>query len=159
MQASPPPATPDDRHGRFVGTWRLVSQHTHFPDGRVVPSRGDGALGILMYDAQGNMAVQLMRTDDQAADYTDLTDLATAMEGYLGYFGTYQVDEAAQVITHRVLGASFVGYRRSLQRRTFEFSEPDTLTLTAAVPRDGSVRVLVWRRVTGRFDADGESGE
>jgi Lipocalin-like domain len=135
----------------FIGTWRLVSQHTHAADGSRTPSRGDGALGLLMYDAFGNMAVQLLRTDELRDRFTDLRSLETAMEGYLGYFGTYEVDAASLIVTHRVYGASFFGYRRSLQRRIYAFSEGDSiLTLTAAVPKDGSTRVLVWQRVTGR---------
>lgn len=96
------------------------------------------------------MAVQLMRTDEHAAAYTDLTDLQTAMEGYLGYFGTYAVDETAGTITHYVAGASFVGYRDSVQHRAFAFSDDgDSLQLTAQSPVDGSQRVLLWARVAG----------
>jgi hypothetical protein len=132
----------------FIGTWKLLSQHTHFPDGQIVPSRGEDAVGVLMYDTAGNMAVQLMRTDDHAGDYNDMRDLTTAMDGYIGYFGTYEIDTAAQVITHRARGSSFFGYRNSVQRRHYLFSDDGrTLTLSAEA-NDGSRRVLVWERVT-----------
>lgn len=133
----------------FVGTWKLVSQHTHFPDGRIEASRGEGAIGVLMYDAAGNMAVQLARTDDHWDEYSDMRELTTAMDGYLGYFGTYEVDATTQTVTHRVRGSSFFGYRNSLQRRHYDFTDTDqTLTLMAASPRDGTKRVLIWQRAT-----------
>jgi hypothetical protein len=77
----------------LVGTWQLISQGTQYPDGRIEASRGENPQGILMYDALGNMSVQLMRTDHRAADYTDLAQIATAFEGYHAYFGTYDVEE------------------------------------------------------------------
>jgi hypothetical protein len=134
---------------QFVGTWQLVSQHTVFLDGQAEPSRGEGALGVLMYDAHGNMAVQLTRSDARAADFTDMSSFEHAMEGYLGYFGRYEVDEQQGVIRHRVIGASYVGYRGSIQRRFYHF-HGDKLTLKGINPADGTTRVLVWKRITTR---------
>ncbi|MDX1994076.1 MAG: lipocalin-like domain-containing protein [bacterium] len=130
---------------QFIGTWLLVSQDSHYPDGRVVPSRGEQPAGILIYDGAGNMAVQLMRTDERAGDYRDVSELRTAMEGYHAYFGTYEVDEAAGVVRHHVIGSAFPPYRGSVQVRAYRF-DGDTLTLTAQAPHDETRRVLIWRR-------------
>lgn len=131
----------------FIGTWRLISQDTHFPDGRVEPSRGKHPQGILMYDAAGNMAVQLMRTDEHADDYTDFSQLETALEGYHAYFGTYEVDKAQKVVRHHVIGSVYAGWRGTVQVRHYDFDD-DLLTLSADGP-DGTRRVLVWERVSG----------
>ncbi|GIK65576.1 MAG: hypothetical protein BroJett018_33700 [Chloroflexota bacterium] len=131
---------------QFIGTWRLISQDTHFPDGRIEPSRGKHPQGILMYDAAGNMAVQLMRTDDRAGDYTDFSQLATAMEGYHAYFGTYEVDKAKKIVRHHVIGAAYLPYRGTVQVRHYDFDD-DLLTLSADGP-EGTLRVLVWERVS-----------
>lgn len=130
---------------RFVGTWLLVSQHTVFADGASVPSRGENPVGVIMYDAVGNMAVQLMRTDEYAGDYTDLRDLRTAMSGYHAYFGRYEVDEAAHVVRHHVVGSAYPPYRGTTQVRAYTFVD-DTLTLKAQSPDQDATRVLVWRR-------------
>lgn len=129
----------------FVGTWLLMSQRTHFPDGRIEPSRGDTPRGMLVYDAAGNMSVQLMRTDQDAGRFHDLRDVETALDGYLGYFGRYTVDAAGGVVTHHVMGASYPDYIGATLKRLFAL-EGDMLTLRAAA-EDGSSRVLVWRRV------------
>jgi hypothetical protein len=134
----------------FVGSWKLLSQHSLYPDGRVAPSRGDNAAGILMYDAAGNMAVQLMRTDEHASAFTDLADLKTAMQGFLAYYGRYEVEDPADatrgVVRHFVTGASFFGFRNTTQVRDYEFAG-DTLTLKAKSAFDDSTRLLVWQRI------------
>ena len=130
----------------FVGSWRLVSQHSLYPDGTKQPSRGENADGVIMYDAAGNMAVQLMRTDEQATEFTDLSDLATAMQGFLAYYGRYAVDEDAKVVRHFVAGSSYFGYRGTTQLRHYEFSG-DTLILKAQSSFDESTRLLVWQRI------------
>lgn len=134
-----------DMSSPFIGTWLLVSQHTLYPDGRREPSRGENPAGILIYDGAGNMAVQLMRTDARAGEFTDLADLRTALEGYLAYFGRFTVDEAQQIIRHSVSGASYPAYRAATLVRRYTF-EGDMLTLEAASPAADSMRVLVWRR-------------
>jgi hypothetical protein len=134
----------------FVGSWKLLSQHSLYPDGRVEPSRGDNAEGIIMYDAAGNMSVQLMRTDDHATEFTDLADLKTAMQGYLAYYGRYEVEAPADagrgVVRHFVTGASFFGFRNTTQVRDYEFAG-NTLTLKAKSSFDDSTRLLVWQRI------------
>jgi hypothetical protein len=132
----------------FLGAWLLVSQDTVYPDGSSVPSRGEHPAGIIMYDASGYMAVQLMRTDEHARDYTDLTSFRTAMDGYHAYFGRYEVDEAAQIVRHFVEGSGYFEYRGTTQVRHYHF-EGDTLTLQAQAD-DGTRRVLVWRRATAQ---------
>ena len=54
-------APPSSRE--LCGTWMLVDRVDRTPDGRVVPERGLGPdpLGILIYDAAGNMSVQIMK--------------------------------------------------------------------------------------------------
>jgi hypothetical protein len=133
----------------FVGTWLLVSQHSLHPGGRKVLSRGENPAGILMYDRDGNMAVQLVRTDDRARDYADLASFDTAMQGFHAYFGRYEVDEEQQVVRHHVTGSGYFDYRGTTQIRRYTF-DGDTLTLEAKSSFDDTTRVLVWRRA-GRF--------
>src|SRR3954470_2277740 len=117
----------------FIGTWKLVSQHTLFPDGRVELARGENPDGILMYDAAGNMAVQLMRTDERAAEFSDMLNLEKALQGFLSYYGHYEVDEAAGIVRHLVTGSSCFAYRNTTQVRRYQFAG-DTLTLKAQSP-------------------------
>jgi len=130
----------------FPGTWKLISQTTQHADGSTSYPRGEEASGILMYDAQGHMSVQLMRAGHS---WGDLANFRTAMEQYLAYFGNYRVDEAAGTVTHIIEGCSFPGWIGTEQVRQFRF-EGDLLRLTAqGTGFDGlpETRVIVWRRV------------
>jgi hypothetical protein len=136
----------------LVGTWQLISQGTQYPDGRIEASRGENPQGILMYDALGNMSVQLMRTDHRAADYTDLAQIATAFEGYHAYFGTYDVEETEKIVRHHIIGAAYLPYRGTVQVRHYEFSgEAHHQLILKAAGSDGTTRILLWERVTGRL--------
>lgn len=139
-------------HPLFIGTWRLLSQGTQYPDGSIEPSRGENPQGILMYDALGNMSVQLMRTDERAGDYTDLSQIATAFEGYHAYFGTYEVDETEKIVRHHIIGAAYLPYRGTVQIRHYEFlGEAHHQLILKAVGADGTIRILVWERVLGKL--------
>ena len=51
-----------DLKNKFIGTWKLVSAEAQRPNGEVVPYRYEaGAIGYIMYDTTGHMAVQLMQ--------------------------------------------------------------------------------------------------
>jgi Lipocalin-like domain len=131
---------------RLVGTWLLVSQYTVFADGHRALARGENPRGVLMYDALGNMSVHLMRTDARVHEFTDLLRFDTAMEGYHGYFGTYEIDEAAGIVRHHVVGAAYPPYRGSVQVRHFTL-DGDTLILK--VFNDDAAREIVWARASG----------
>lgn len=130
---------------QFIGTWRLIDQQSFREGGTSAYPRGEEALGILMYDAAGNMQVQLAR---QGSAGGDMSSFKTAMENFLAYFGTYTIDESAQTVTHHVVGSSYPGYVGTNQVRQFAL-DGDTLTLTAkGFGGDGEAetRVLRWRR-------------
>lgn len=127
---------------RFLGTWRLVSQVTHRADGTTVYPRGEDAIGILMYDASGNMAVQLMRAGGTSAR---LGSFDTALNDFLAYFGTYSVD--VETVTHHVQGCSYARWLGIEQVRHYKFDEQgDRLTLTVE-GKDKERYVLIWQRV------------
>ena len=137
---------------QIIGTWRLISQHTEYPDGRIEITRGENPHGILMYDAQGNMSVQLLRNAEPMLQHTDITSFETAMEQYHGYFGTYDLLEEEGVVYHNVIGAAFLPYQGTRQRREFKL-EGDMLKLSsrATTAGDDTARHLVWQRITGKY--------
>ena len=152
-------ASSSTAHGpsRLVGTWELVSRIDRDPAGRVLSKTSLGAtpLGYLIYDAAGHVAAQLAARD-RPATICD-TVLGPVEEnnnanigGYTAYFGRYQVDTVANVVTHELEGAlASRDVGRRLTRR-FRVSG-DTLTIQfepggPATPR--RTRTLIWRRVS-----------
>jgi hypothetical protein len=119
----------------FVGTWKLVSFDVRDLDGGTTSPFGKDVGGMLIYDVRGNFSVQLMRRGRPSfasGDMQDGTDeeLRAAIGGYISYYGTYEVDEAAQTMTHNVEGSLFPNFVGGAQTRFFQISA-DRLTLTS----------------------------
>ena len=75
-------------------------------------------------------------------------EVSAAFTGYVAYYGTYSVDEAAGVVTHLVAGSLFPNWVGGKQQRHF-LLERDSLTLTTPpIVLQGSEWVfrLVWKR-------------
>ncbi len=130
----------------FIGTWQLVSQTMISKAGDPIDARGVNPVGMLIYQPNGWMSVQLMRRERRSG--LSLNSLSTAMSEYLGYFGTFVADEQAQSVTHFVIGSSFPDYVNTQQLRYYQFEDDgDTLILTAEAAIPGRTRrVLTWRR-------------
>jgi Lipocalin-like domain len=127
----------------FIGTWRLVS----ITGGNNPGNRGPNPTGIIMYDAHGNMAVQI-RADRPRPEYTGTPtpeQALQAMRGYVAYFGTYTIDERAGTVTHHrqgMLDAGAVDFVRK-----FQFTaDGNRITLTP-VGGTGTPTHLTWERV------------
>jgi hypothetical protein len=98
--------------GDLIGTWHLVSFEFRHADGEVTYPIGKNAVGLLIYTAEGYMAVQLMRTDRPAFASDDVfegtsEEIKAAYEGFTAHFGMYTVDDAAGTVTHHVQGHIF----------------------------------------------------
>jgi len=138
----------------FVGTWKLVSLEVRQSDGQIVYPYGRDVIGVISYDARGNMSVQLMRSDRPAFAINDPQkgtpeEIKAAFEGFISYFGTYEIDEEKGAVTHRVRGSSFPNWVGSDQIRFFEFSG-NRLTLRARPIQLGGIAatsLLIWERV------------
>ena len=135
--------TQDALRQPFVGSWRLVS----IVGGDNPTNRGTTPTGIIMYDAHGNMAVQIV-PDRPRPTYTGTPtaeQAAERMRGYTAYFGTYTIDEKAGTVTHHrqgMLDAGVVDFVRA-----FELTpDGNRITLTP-VGGTGSRTDLTWERV------------
>lgn len=136
---------------QFVGHWRLASRERLTDEGVWVPSEGrmgPDAIGMITYDAAGHMTVQIMRRDRPAfaaGQRSEATpeELQAAFDGYLAYFGRYEVDEVEGSVTHHLEGALYPNWIGDGLKRFYEFSG-NRLTLTVAPAR---VSRLTWERV------------
>ncbi|HYM79430.1 MAG TPA: lipocalin-like domain-containing protein [Candidatus Dormibacteraeota bacterium] len=94
--------TPDATNIRekLIGSWRLVSRDEQFADGKM-QTRTD-AVGVIMYTADGHMAVQIMLPEKSEAPDNPVR---YQQAGYEAYQGTYTIDEKAHTVTHHVESA------------------------------------------------------
>jgi hypothetical protein len=144
----------DQRTGvsSFVGTWKLLSYEQRRPNGEVVYPRGRDPLGVLMYDRNGRMSVQIMARDwlERPADYVQKAspeELRATLTGYSAYFGTYEVNLGGGYVVHHVQGSIHFSYLHTDQKRFFAFQGKHlTLTLTSTVEGETRTSRLLWER-------------
>ena len=127
----------------FVGTWDLllVEEKTDTGDWISAPRFGHSKpAGILMYDDKGNMAVQVT-TNPRFTGWS--AERPEMVNGYVAYYGTYEINADAATITHHRLCHSNVDVANLSVVRSFSFSD-DAHTLTLM---PGKNFRLTWRRV------------
>ena len=140
---------------KFVGSWKLVAFEGTI-EGRKIEKRE--RVGLLMYDAAGYMSVQIMASDrpkfaSGKRQQGTLEEIKAAFDGYIAYFGPYEVNEAKGVVIHHLEGSIFPNQVGTDNIRYYEFSG-DQLTLTVTnmidgkiAPKSSSTAYLVWKRV------------
>jgi hypothetical protein len=141
---------------RLVGTWRLVSFEYILANGATVKAYGHEPKGLLVYDRAGYMTAQIMSPSRPRFASGDrrsgtLEELHAAIEGYIAYFGTYEIDEARGCVVHTELGDVFPNAVGTRQVRFYRF-ENDLLVLDVPPIVLGGERAtarVVWARVEG----------
>jgi hypothetical protein len=142
----------------LCGTWKLLSWRRTSTDagsthGTVSYPLGSDAIGELVYTSQGRMAVQMAAAERPPLDTTDplggdVDSRARAYGGYLAYFGSYLVEEAA--VVHVIEGSSFPNWTGQKQKRPFTRDGEELVLRTppAQLP-DGTtvVNEMSWTRV------------
>ena len=138
---------------QFIGTWRLVSSEM-VSEGHTVYPLGENCQGILVFDAAGKLAAQLMNPDRRQFASNDILqgtpeEIQAAYQGYVAFYGDYTVDPTAGIMQYKVTGSLYPNWIGHSQERFYEING-NTLTLkTTPVLVHGKemVGVLVWEKV------------
>jgi len=141
-------------HSDFVGTFTLTFAEYRYADGEVKAIYGNDPIGMLMYDAAGHVAIQIMRRDRPNFAKNDRLggtpeETKSAFDGYLAYFGTYTVDEEKHTVTHHLQGALLPNWVDGDQARFFELTG-NRLTLQTPPLMIGNreaVGHLIWQKI------------
>lgn len=132
----------------LIGNWILVSYDAVAPDGTRSLPFGQ-AVGRLSYDAHGNMSGQVMRPGRAPVTLAEgAQKVRAAYTGYIAYFGTYEVNDARDTVTHHVQGALNPSWVGGTQVRRMRF-DGARLELQADV-RKGTqtiTHILTWRKL------------
>ena len=141
---------------RFVGTWRLLECYGKWSDGRISYPYGDKPEGQLIYDGHGNFSGQIAGSGRPAFETGNLLkgtpeEIKTAFEGYIAYYGTYEVDESKGQVTHHVQSALFPNWIGDIQTRNFEFEGKKLRLNTQLIKgsRADLTNTLLWERAQG----------
>jgi hypothetical protein len=135
---------------QLIGAWSLVSSFYTMKDGRVIPDPrvGPHGQGFLMYSADGHMCAELMNPD--RPNWKDAAKpsvkKAAALDGFIGYCGTWKLDAEHSTVTHYPTVAWKPGYVGTTQPRPFRL-DGKRLIITAKSDDPAAQNVvLTWER-------------
>jgi hypothetical protein len=146
----------------LLGIWDLVSYEDHRPNGEVLSWWGPHPSGVLTYSPSGRMTVQFMRDprptfaagrvwgpdNQRLLSAASAAEVQEAFTGYYAYFGTYEVDERAQAVTHHIK-ASLRSHEVGVDYvRPFELSGDQLKLRYPVTADDGEIRtrIIIWHR-------------
>lgn len=139
---------------QLIGVWKLVSYEFRLADGILIRPMGQGVRGILIYDATGYMALQVIdpeRPRFASEDWMSGTadEIKSAWEGVVAYYGTFKVLEERGMIVHHVQGSSFPNWTGIDREQLFELADERLKLLTLPMKMGGEQLVgqLVWQKV------------
>jgi hypothetical protein len=147
----------NDEHGRVVkqlaGVWRLVSSEFRTSSGDVIYPLGEDALGQAIFTESGYMSGQLMRQNrpwfasgSQASGTRE--EIEAALQGYVAYYGSCQVDVEQKTITTDVEGSLYPNWVGGQQVRYYELTDSRLVLTTSPIAfgDEEITGVLTWER-------------
>jgi hypothetical protein len=109
---------------------------------------------MLIYDAGGNFSGQIVNQDRPPFESGNLLrgtpeEIKAAFEGYIAYYGTYEVDETAGRLTHHVQGSLFPNWIGLEQTRLYEIADGSLRMTTPPFvgERAQLTLTLIWERI------------
>jgi hypothetical protein len=137
-------------HGSVIGVWTLRSCVRTFANGHKEYPFGEKPVGRIEYDKEGRMFALLMRPGRSSTvapglelDAASVEEVREAVTGFVAYYGSYEVDDVSQIVTHHVEASLMPSWVGTSLKRHFRW-DGERLLLTRAVP--GTVDELVWER-------------
>lgn len=143
---------------QLIGSWRLVSIEVSGPAGRLKdPFYQAESVGLIIYDESGWMSVQIAAphregwppTNSRSAHESagDPRLKAVAFDSYYAYFGTWRLDAANSVVSHRVTSSLIPAETGAIYTQTVTL-DGSRMTLTSVEVINGVriVRRKLWER-------------
>jgi hypothetical protein len=138
---------------QLIGTWQLVSVDNIYPDSSRVRPYGINPQGLLIFDAKGNYALQILKKERLkviSGDKNKCTpeENAALVQGSNAHFGTYEVDESNKTITFKIEHASFPNWENTTQKRTYFYAENQIKYVVTNTTQGGKsvIAEVVWKK-------------
>jgi hypothetical protein len=137
-----------------IGIWKLISLESQADDGTLTYPFGKDVAGLAMIDAKGVFSAQVMNMKRPPFKISDPRggtpeEVKMAFEDYIGYYGTFDLDETKGVIIFHVKGAWLPNWIGGDQIRYYILNENRMTISTAPMLFGGKKRVgkLIWERM------------
>jgi Lipocalin-like domain len=136
---------------QLVGTWTLTGWEQTRPDGSKLQRFGANPKGVQVFDANGRAYVLFSRPDlPKIASNNPSTptpeEAKGIVNGSIGYYGTYTVDEGSKIITLKVEASTFPNQVGADQKRTVTSVSPDELKMVNTTVLSGGQISYAFKR-------------
>lgn len=139
---------------QWTGTWKLLDVVNTNPDGSTVRPYGNDPSGILVFDAQGNYSIQILKAQRPkvvSGDKNKCTpeEYAALVQGSNSHFGKYIFDTKSQTVVFKIEGASFPNWEGTEQKRFYTIKD-DVISYKVTQTTQGGSSVVAevsWRKV------------
>jgi lipocalin-like protein len=136
----------------LTGTWKLLAWRRIAGDGTVTYPLGADASGLLVYTANGRMAVQMAAanrpslTSDDPPLGGDVQQRAQAYSTCLAYVGSYELQ--GDTVVHRIEESLYPNWSGAEQVRPFTYDGTELVLRTPPVdgPNGPMVNEMSWTR-------------
>ena len=134
---------------KFVGSWHLIEWTAELTNGEIIFPSGKDAKGRITYEAEGDMAVQIMKNNPAKFLSEDPlqarpNEIVDSYGGFIAYCGQYVVNHNSNQVVHQIEISSFPNWVGQNQVRYYEFRD-DLLILSTDVIGSGRHK-LIWKR-------------
>ena len=136
---------------QFIGVYKLISCERKFKDGRIEYPYGEKPVGRITYDKAGRMSAQLMKPGLRStvapginfgAAKADCEELRVAAEGFIAYYGRFDIDEATKTVTHHVEACLVPSWVGTDLKRNYRFTGKNLVLSVQST----NLLELVWER-------------
>ena len=115
-----------DISSNFIGTWTLVKCIAIERDSIISYPYGERPTGQILYDAKGNMMVEIINTDtkkfNNPSPFKGTPDeIIPAYNGLIAYYGTYTILADSSLVIHTIKACSFPNWTGQNQKRRYQF--------------------------------------
>jgi hypothetical protein len=138
---------------KLIGSWTLVLVENILQDGTRTKPYGENPQGILIFDKNGNYAIQILRTNRPkfvSGDKTNGTneENRALVLGSNSHFGKYVINAADNTITFKVEHASFPNWEGAEQTRPFALTKAELrYTVPNTTNGTGVSGEVIWKRL------------
>jgi len=137
----------------FIGSWSLISINNIYQDGTKVQPYGKNPEGLLIFDEDGNYAIQILKENRPLIvsgnkNTSTPEENAAIVKGFNAHYGKYSVDARNKIITFEILHASFPNWENKVQKRTYSYSNDMIKYIVKNTTQGGAsvVAEVVWKK-------------
>ena len=138
------------KNKKFIGSWELKKWTAELNDGTIFFPFGEDAVGRITYDINGEMSVQLMKSNRQKFHSEDPLqakpeEVLVAFNEFLSYCGSFKVHTNPDQVVHQIKISSFPNWIGQNQIRKFEFTDDKLILSTDTI--GSSKHKLIWQKL------------